>query len=559
GFLSGSEPILHFGLGGIETIDSIILQWPEGSKEIMKGLRADQRLKWIPGSGSGHNEKPGRATEQLFTNETEIQGWKHQENIFVDFKRERLLPYMISAEGPCMSIGDVNGDKLDDIYIGNGNGFPKALFFQNKEKGFTLSVNPAFTHDSAYEDCDSVLNDLDGDGDLDLVVVSGGSAFNLNDQAYMSRYYVNDGKGIFTRSVDFPIIRTNAGAVISLDYDEDGDDDLIIGGRSTPGRYPEFPKSYLLRNDKGKFKEITHEAFPELENIGMITDIKSGDLDGDQHREIVFAGEWMPLTIYSYEGNKFINKTSSFGVDRTTGWWKTISLADVDGDGDLDLMAGNMGLNSRLVTSEQHPITMISKDFDGNGSIDPILGFYFNDLLYPFAERDDIIGQIPRLKKKFNRYGLYAAATINDIFAKDELEGNTSLTINTLETTYLINQNKKLVPHPLPYQVQLAPVYEIIIEDFNGDGKKDILMAGNFTYSETETGELDAGNGTVLLQNADGTFNYIPNTEHGFWAQKEVRELKTIHLADGSMAILTGNNQGPLEIHTISISKKRTE
>ncbi len=555
GFFSSSEPIVQFGLGDAAIVDSIILQWPEGSKEIMKSVHADKRILWKPGTGLVYHNYQNQKTFPLFSSGTDIPGWKHQENIFVDFKREILVPYMLSAEGPCIATGDVNGDKLDDIYIGNGSGFPSALFNQTSNGTFRISSNPVFQHDSIYEDCGSVLADMDGDGDLDLVVISGGNSFNVNDANYMSRYYVNDGKGNFSRAIDFPIIRTNAGAILAFDFDKDNDLDLIIAGRSVPGRYPESPKSYLLRNDHGKFKDVTKEIFPELENLGMISDVKSGDLDGDQIPEVVFVGEWLPITVFSFDGKTFKNRTASFGLEKTTGWWKSVTLADMDKDGDLDLFAGNIGLNSRLVTSESHPITLITKDFDGNGSFDPILCFYFNDKLYPYAGRDMIISQIPILKKKFNRYALYASATINDIFSSSELEGSTTLKANTFQTTYFVNENKKFVAHPLPYQVQLAPVFDMIVEDFNGDGRNDVLMAGNFQYSDTETGEMDAGNGTLLLQNADGTFQYIPNTDHGFWSQGEVRELKTINLANGKRAILTGNNKGPVQIHTIINSK----
>ncbi|MEP6793139.1 MAG: VCBS repeat-containing protein, partial [Saprospiraceae bacterium] len=316
-------------------------------------------------------------------------------------------------------------------------------------------------------------------------------------------------------------------------------------------RFPELPRSYLLRNDKGKFIDVTHDVFPELENLGMITDIKSGDLDGDQNPEVVFVGEWLPITVFSFDKTKFQNRTAAFGLEKTSGWWKSVALADMDNDGDLDLWAGNIGLNNRLTTSEQHPITLYTKDFDGNGSLDPVLCFYYNDKLYPYASKDALIGQIPKLKKKFVRYTPYASATINDIFTAEELNGSTTLTANTFQTIYLVNENKKFVPHPLPYQVQLAPVFDMVIEDFNRDGKMDILMAGNFLYSETETGEMDAGNGTLLIQNSDGSFRYVPNIEHGFWAQDEVRELKMITRADGKQEVVTINNKGPVQFHTL--------
>ncbi|MGB3079164.1 MAG: FG-GAP-like repeat-containing protein, partial [Saprospiraceae bacterium] len=554
GFFSSSEPVLHFGLGETAMIDSIILQWPEGQREIMKSISPDKRILWKTGTGETYKGYSLAKPELLFSEATKIPGWVHHENSFVDFKREKLLPYMLSAEGPCIATGDINGDNLDDLYVGNGSGYPKALFIQNANNTFTESTNQVFVRDSIYEDCGSVMEDFDGDGDKDLIVISGGSSFNANDPNYMSRYYLNDGKGNFSRTLEFPIIRTNAGAVIAIDYDRDNDPDVIIAGRSTPGRYPEYPRSYLLRNDKGKFTDVTHEVFPELENLGMITDMKSGDLDGDQNPEIIFVGEWLPITIFSFDKSKFQNRTASFGLEKTTGWWKSVLLADMDNDGDLDLFAGNIGLNSRLKTSEQLPITLYTKDFDGNGSLDPVLCFYFNDKLYPYAGKDALIGQIPRLKKKFVRYTPYASATIKDIFTTDELNGSTILTANTFQTVYLVNENKKFVSHTLPYQVQFAPVFDMVVEDFNQDGKKDILMAGNFSYSETETGEMDAGNGTLLLQNPDGSFRYVPNLEHGFWAQDEVREIKLITRADGQKEVVTINNKGPIQLHTLVVT-----
>ncbi|MBP6680670.1 MAG: CRTAC1 family protein [Saprospiraceae bacterium] len=551
GFFSTSEPILHFGFGSTAMIDTIIFTWPDGGKEIMTGVKTNQRIIWKRGSGEKYTMKPKQGPTPLFTKSNLLKGWIHQENDFVDLKRERLLPYMMSAEGPCLAIGDINGDKLEDLYAGNGNGFGGALFVQKPDNSFVSMPSPIFVNDAVYEDCGGQFDDFDGDGDQDLIVISGGNAFNQNALEYMTRYYLNDGKGSFSRAANFPIIRTNAGAILAVDIDQDNDMDVIIGGRSTPGSFPVAPKSYLLKNEKGKFTDVTKEFFPALENIGMITDLDAADLDGDGRKEVIIAGEWMPISIFSFNGKMMADKTPDYGLEKTAGWWKSITIDDIDGDGDQDIVAGNIGLNNRLHASEKYPVTVIAKDFDGNGSLDPLMCYYYQGKLYPYVGKDAIIGQIPKLKKKYVRYTPYASATIQDIFNSSELDGSLQLYAYTFQSTLFINDQKKFVVKPIPYQAQFSPVYDVVIRDFDGDGKKDILMAGNFTYSETETGEMDAGNGTLLLQQADGSFAYRLNRDHGFWAQGEVRELKLIHLADGKEAILTGNNRGPIEVNMI--------
>lgn len=551
GFLSSSEPLIHFGLGTLPVVDSLIITWPSGDKEIMRNVTVNQRLNLKKGSGQPYTDRRVELVTPIFSDDANLGNWIHQENSFVDFKTEKLIPYMLSAEGPCLSVADLNGDGLDDVFAGNGAGAPASVFMQNASGQFTKASLPALERDASYEDCGAVFEDFDADGDLDMIVISGGHEQPDKSTAYKTRHYLNDGQGAFSPVNDFPDIRSNAGVVKSFDYDADGDMDVIIGGRSVPGRFPTAPESFLLKNEQGKFTNVTQDVFPALKDLGMITDIEVADLNGDGQPEVVFSGEWMPVTVYSWDGKGFTDQTKAFGFEKTNGWWKAIEIADIDQDGDPDIIAGNMGLNHRLKASVSQPVTLITNDFDNNGFLDPIMCFYYNGKLFPYAGRDAIIAQIPRLKKKFTRYKPYTTATVEDIFTKSELSASTYHYTYTFETTLFVNEGGKFSKQTLPYQVQLHPTNDIIIHDFDRNGKPDILCAGNFLYAETETAELDAGNGTLLLQNADGSFSFEENRKHGFWASDEVRELKLIKRANGKSAVLVGNNNGPIQIRTM--------
>ena len=552
GFLSTSEQLLHFGLAEAKVLDTVIISWPNGGQEIMTKVPANQRILWKKGDGKPYTSKQKPSPVPMFAKMSNPLKWMHQENEFVDFKREKLVPYMLSAEGPCLAVGDMNGDQLDDIYTGNGAGYPGALFTQQPDGSFKELSQPVFTNEAAYEDCGSVIEDIDKDGDNDLLVISGGNAEYPNSELYRTRLYLNDGKGGLTRENSFPDIRSNAGAVLDFDYDGDGDKDFLIAGRSEPGRYPTPPKSYLLRNDLGKFSDVTAQVFPALNDLGMIADLESGDIDKDGKPEVVLVGEFLPVTVFSFDGKSFQKKTEEYGFAKTEGWWKSVNLDDIDGDGDLDIVAGNLGLNHRMEATVDEPITLITKDYDKNGSLDPILCYYYQHKLYPFAGRDAIISQIPVLKKKFLRYKTYANATIQDVFSEADLKASTYQYARTFETTYFRNDKNKFTAVALPYHVQLHPVFDMLTFDANGDGRKDLLLAGNYLYAEPETGEIDAGNGTLLLQNSDGSFTFSNNRDHGLWITGEVRELEMLKTAKGKEAIVTGNNRGPIEIHLIN-------
>ncbi len=551
GFLSTSEPILHFGLGVHTTIDSIILEWPNGELEILRNIEGNQRMYWKKGTGKSISKRKQVATLPLFkTMANEIE-WKHEEQPYNDFKREKLLPFMLSAMGPALVVGDINLDGRQDLFVGNGAGFPSDILLQDEEGRFKATNSQVFMQDKFFEDCAAVLEDFDLDGDLDLIVASGGNEDKAESASYFVRYYRNDGKGNLSRDSSFPNIKTNAGAICAVDIDHDQDLDIIIGGQSLPGRYPQADKSYCLLNNSGTFEDVTSTLFPDLETLGMVTAIEAADLDGDGQQELVIAGDFMPITIFSFNGKTMRNRSADFGMPVWHGWWKSMCIVDIDGDGDQDIVAGNIGLNNRFHASVREPIVLIANDFDNNGSIDPILTYYQDGRQYPYAGRDAMIGQLPGLKKKFLRYAPYARATIEDIFSEDDLKQSQYLYVHTLSTTLFINEGKSFSPVTLPFQSQLSPVYAILVEDYDLDGRKDILLAGNFLYAEPETGEMDAGCGVLLTQMEDGTFRYIPNRNHGFWAQQEVRTLLKVKLANEHNAIVTGNNKGNIELNLI--------
>ncbi len=551
GFLSSSQAIAHFGLNDAKQIDSIVLRWPDGKMEKKERIEVNQRLVWARNSGKSYKLSPPFPEHPLFKPLQKNLQWVHQEQPFNDFKREKLLPFMLSAEGPCLATGDVNGDGLEDIFAGNGSGYASDILLQDQLGNFNRTNELAFAKDKSFEDTGASLEDFDSDGDLDLIVISGGNEFPVNAPEYMTRYYRNDGKGQFTREVSFPDIRTSAGAIQAVDIDHDNDLDIIIGGRCVPGRFPEIPRSYLLLNEDGYFKDATATLFPALKNLGMITDIAVADLDGDEIDEIVLVGDWMPICIFSMKHQVMVNRTEAFGMSDKTGWWRTVSLEDIDNDGDIDILAGNIGLNHRMAASAAEPITLITLDYDKNGSLDPVLTYYANGKQYPYPGRDAMIEQLPMLKKKYLRYAPYARATITDIFTTDQLDQSTYLKVQTFATTLWMNDGKQFRLIDLPFQAQLSPTLDILIYDFTADGRKDLLLAGNFTYAETETGEMDNGCGTLLVQQADGSFEFLPNTKHGFWAQDEVRELRIITLGSDRKAILTGNNKENIELNLI--------
>ncbi len=554
GFQSSVDPVLVFGVGLNTEIDSILIIWPNDNFQKLVNIKPNQTLtfklsdageKWVYHKGTP-------VKQQLFT-QAELPNVQHHENNFSDFTVQTLLPNYLSREGPCIEVADINKDGLADFIIGGAKGHPSQIFIQNTNGTFAIKPQSALFKDSASEDVAACFFDADNDGDQDLYIASGGYEFNENDPAFQDRLYLNDGNGNFTKKENaLPIILTSKSCVKAADIDGDGDMDLFVGGRVVPGKYPTTPRSYILINDgKGVFTDATSTACKALEQPGMVTDAVWTDLNNDKQPDLIVAGEWMPIKVFLNQKGILTDASATYIHFASAGWWNKINAADMDGDGDTDLIIGNCGLNNQFHVNEKEPMTIYYKDFDGNGSLDPILCYYINGVSYPVNSRDDLADQLPMIKKKFLEYKEYAVATINDILTADDLKDAAILKAETMQTVYLENQGSKgFVLHQLPLEAQYAPVHAIVAEDVNHDGKKDILLAGNNKWTRIKFGRYSANHGVLLLADGKGGFTYTPQNESGLDIRGEVRSLAPVNMGT-SKAVIVGVNDGNAMLLTI--------
>jgi hypothetical protein len=549
GYYSSVEPIWQVGLGTISTVDKIEIQWAEDKYQTLTNISANQRL-WLDITQAKQGRLPKQAivAKPLFESTANRPNFTHQENPFEDFNRERLLPHRLSTQGPCLATGDVDGDGREDLFIGGARGQAGALFLQTGA-GFQATTQPALEADQDFEDTGCILFDADGDHDLDLYVVSGSNEEPAGAGYYQDRLYLNDGKGHFSRAVDAIPKETSSGSCVrAFDYDGDGDLDLFVGGRVTPGQYPKAPKSMVLRNDGGKFTDVTTQVAPAFQEIGMVTDIQFADLNHDGKSEMIVCGEWMPVTVFQYDGRQYQNATAAFGLQNSNGWWNCLLIQDLDGDGDLDIAAGNEGLNTRFHASDNAPFLMFAIDFDHNGTMDPIMALASDGHYFPVAQRLEMTAQMPSLmNKKFNRYSQYAHAPIETILPEKEMNEGIRLKVTNFASGWFENQGGKYVFHPFPPEAQVAPMMSMLAGDWNHDGKTDLLTVGNHFGSDVETGRFDASNGAVLLGDGRGGLAFLPNRVSGFWAMREARKVVAIQLANGKIEILVGNNHEGVE------------
>jgi len=545
GFESCVEPVLNFGLDKNTKVDSLIVWWPNMKMQVLQDIHADSTITLKESAATIPITFPEKKPAGLYENitSTHITGnINHKENFYNDFDAERLIPKMLSTEGPKLAIGDVNGDGLQDFFMGGARNDTAKLFIQRPDGTFVQQQQFVFAFDKDNEDIGATFFDADNDGDLDLVVVSGGNQDKLGSQNLISRLYINDGKGNFTRGFGWPLISINASCVRVDDFDGDGLQDVFIGARNVPGDYGKIPSSILLHNDgKGKFSDVTQKIAPDLAQLGMVTDAQWADVDGDGKKELIVVGDWMPVTILKYENGQ-LKKIGE--IPNSSGWWNCLTVADINGDGYPDLVAGNWGLNSRIKADAQHPAKLYVGDFDKNGQSECIPVYFKTDgKAYPYYLRGDMVAQIPLLKKKFLRYDAYAGKSIDEILDKDQLSAASVLTVNQTQTGAYINDGKgKFTFQPFPMMAQLSPVYGIAVTDLNGDGIKDIFMGGNFYGLKPEVGRFDASYGTTLLGNEKHQFKYIPPAESGLFVKGEVRDVQIISAKKENYIIVARNN-----------------
>ncbi len=549
GYMSKSEDIAHFGLGDYESVEKILVEWTNGKTTQLNSIEANQIIQ-VKQKGENYlKEKSSNSVSPMFQNVTKKIALKHrhQENNYNDYDKQVLLPHKMSQFGPSIGVGDVNGDNLDDFFVGGAVGTSGVLYIQSKDGSFQEVDSKPFLLDKNSEDMGCVFIDIDSDGDLDLFVVSGGYEFKLNDKALQDRLYINDGEGNFKKDKNrVPKYLTSGSTVIKADYDGDGDEDLFVAGRLVPGNYPYPANSVLLENRNGYFVNVTNSKAKELNNLGMVTSAEWVDLNGDNKLDLVIVGEWMPISTFIQDKAGNFESKEFDGLTEMEGWYYEVSSADIDNDGDNDLVFGNLGLNYKYKTSKEKPFQIHSYDFDKNNSSDIVLSYFEEGDLYPIRGRSCSIEQIPSLNKKFPTYESFGNSNLRGIYGED-LDKALNLKARNFASVYAENINGiSFKTKHLPKLAQVSSTNSIIIEDFDLDGNKDLLLSGNLYTSEIETPRNDAGIGLFLHGNGKGDFEEVPVTKSGFFAPHDAKDMKKIKIGNKN-GILVGNNNHYLQ------------
>ena len=557
GFMSTVDMTMHFGLGDHMLVDSIIVFWPGGDiekiydVEVNRNLSIDFRNSESTSSTLKDYLLPDPGESLLVRVDKDYTlNHIHEEKVLFDFNYQRTIPHKFSQSTPGIAVGDIDNDGLEDFYTGGNGQYPGTFYLQKPDGKFSAEERIIDGKDQIDKDMGILFLDIDNDGDLDLYIVKGGIQRQEGDEIYDDKVYLNDGNGYFTHQEDIlPDLRLSGSCVKASDFDADGDLDLFVGGRVIPGKYPYPADSKLLKNVEGKYQDVTEEELPELTGIGLVNDALWTDFNNDRLTDLIVVGEWMPITFFRNTGSGFKNITESIGLDPVTGWWNSINGADIDNDGDIDYILGNLGLNTIFKGTAEAPLKIYAADFDLNGVIDPVIATlssdeYFQPQYFPVHTRDDMVMQLSFIRNRIPTYKGYGRSTIDDIFTTEELEGAYYKEADNFRTLILLNEgNERFEIKELPVEVQFAPIFGILPADINNDGNIDLLFTGNDYAIEPMSGRIDAFNGLVLTGNGNGDFEVIKLRKAGFKVPGDAKGLARIFDADGNELYLVTQNK----------------
>jgi hypothetical protein len=557
GYLSSVEPKVFFGLGKDVEVSKVEIIWPDGKTNKFKEVSANTTLvvKYA---------KADKVAQNVITNNKLFKKinplnigilFKHEENDFDEYENEVLLPHNISQNGPFSAVADVNKDGLEDLFIGGAVGQSGELYIQKENGRFEKSKRQPWEADKESEDLGALFFDADGDGDLDLYVTSGGSEFKTGNPLLIDRLYVNNGVGEFSKSKNgLPKISQSSQCIKASDIDGDGDLDLFIGVRLISGKYPFPASSYLLINNHGIFKRAENGIAPDLVNIGMVTDAIFTDINNDGDEDLLLVGEWMEIVALENENGTFVNTSKKHGLQNTRGLWWSITASDLDNDGDDDYIIGNLGLNNKFKATKEHPFKVYANDFDDNGTNDIVLAKFYNDDYVPMRGKECTSQQMPYVSEKFKDYHSFASSKLIDILPQDKISDAVVYQISDFESVILINDRGMLKRLPLPIEAQLSPIKGALVDDFNRDGFKDILIVGNHFGVEVETTRYDAGYGSLLLGDGNNNFKALDYANSGFLVPFDSRSIQAIKINNASVLVVT-NNDGMLSMFKLNGNK----